>query len=85
MMRVLIKTKWLLPILLLGLAILAVNPPTSTSRQALADGPPTADGAQAQVEGDQPLAHPVLADLAAEEPQPSNATTQTDTSTHGTY
>ena len=85
MMRVLVKTKWLLPVLLIGLAVLTVELPTQTPGQALADGPPTADEAQAQVAGAQPVAFSALAELAAEEPQPSDATAQTDEGTHGTY
>ena len=85
MMRVLVKTKWLLPVLLIGLAALAVKLPTPTSGRVLADGPPTTDEAGAQVEGAQPLAYPALAELTTEEPQPSNATAQTGKDTHGTY
>jgi hypothetical protein len=85
MMRVLVKTKWLLPVLLIGLAVLAVKLPTSTSGRALADGPPTTDEAQAQVEGAQPVTFPALAELAVQEPEAPDATAQTDEGTHGTY
>ena len=79
------KTKGLLQILVIGLAVLAIKLPTSTSGQALADGPPTRDEAQAQVEDAQPLAHPALAELAVEEPDLPDATAQLDEGTHGTY
>jgi hypothetical protein len=85
MMRVLVKTKWVLPVLLIGLALLAVKLPTSTLGQALADGPPTRDEAQAQIEDAQPLAYPGLAELVAEEPDLPDATAQLDEGTHGTY
>jgi hypothetical protein len=84
-MRVLIKNKWLLPVLLVGLAVLTVKLPTSTSGQALADGPPTTDEAQGQVEGAQPPAYPALAELAVKEPDPPDSAAQTDDRTHGTY
>ena len=79
------KIKGLLQILIIGLVVLTVKLPTSTSGQALADGPPATDEAQTQVEDAQPLAHPALAELVAEEPQPPDATAQTDEGTHGTY
>ena len=47
-MRILLKTTWLLSILVIGLAILVVKLPTSTSHQVLADGPPATDGPQAR-------------------------------------
>jgi hypothetical protein len=37
MMRLVVKTKWLFPIVLLALAVLTVEFPTSTSQTALAD------------------------------------------------
>ena len=79
-MRVLVKTTWLSPILVIGLAILVVKLPNSTSHQVLADGPPTTDGPQARVEGAQPLA-----ELVAEEPDTPDAAAQLDEGTHGTY
>ena len=85
MMRVLVKTKWLLPVLLIGLALLAVELPTSSSGQALADGPPTTGSVQAQVESAQPPAHPMLVELAAEESDAPDVTAQSDDGTHGTY
>lgn len=85
MIRILVKTTWLLPILVIGLAVLVVKLPTSTSHQVLADGPPATGELQAQVEDAQPLAYPALAELVAEEPDPPGATAQLDDSTHGTY
>jgi hypothetical protein len=79
------KTKGLLQILVIGLAVLAIKLPASTSGQALADGPPTTDEAGAQVEGIQPLAYPALVELAVEEPDAPDATAQLDEGTHGTY
>ena len=84
-MRILVKTTWLLPILVIGLAVLVIKLPTSTSHQVLADGPPVTGELQAQVEAAQPLAYPALAELVAEEPAPPDTTAQLDEGTHGTY
>jgi hypothetical protein len=37
MMRMILKTRWLLPILMVGLAILAIEPPIWASDQTLAE------------------------------------------------
>ena len=84
-MRILVKTTWLLPILVIRLAILVVRFQTSTSHQVLADGPPTADEPQGQVEGAQPPAFPGPAEPVAEEPNLPGAADQLDEGTHGTY
>jgi hypothetical protein len=83
LVRILKKTTWLLPILLVGLAVLSLKSPAWTPNQALADDPPTTD--EARAEGAQPPAYPALAELAAEAPQPADATAQLDASTQGTY
>jgi hypothetical protein len=84
-MRILVKTTWLFPILIVGLAALAVMLPISISHRVLADGPPTTDEVHARVEDAQPLAYPALAEPVAEESDPADATAQFDTSTQGTY
>ncbi len=84
------KTKWLLPILLIGLAVANIQLPTAASDPVLADGPPPADGLEAQTEASGPLAVPPLAELLAEGSvadggETPDATAQLDTSTQGTY
>ena len=84
------KTKWLLPILLIGLAVATIQWPTAASDPVLADGPPTTDGLQAQIEASGPLMGPPLAELLTEASvadggEPPDATAQLDTSTQGTY
>ena len=89
-MRVLARIKWLLPVLLIGLAVVAIKLPTSASDQVLADGPPTTDEVQVAEANTGPLAAPPLAELLAEETvadsgKTPGATAQLDDSTHGTY
>jgi len=84
-MRILVRTRWLLPILVIGLAVLVVKLPISASHQVLADGPLATDGPQAQIEGDQLLASPLLAESVAEGPDSPDATVQFDEGTQGTY
>ena len=84
-MRILLKTSWLLSILVIGLAVLVVKAPASTWHQALAEGPPITGELQTQIEDAQPLAYPALAELVAEEPNPPGATVQLDASNQGTY
>ena len=84
MMIVLDRIKWLLPVLLIGLAVVAIELPTWTPGRVLADGPPASDELQAQ-EDNGPLAVPPLAEMLAEEPATSLASAQFDDSTHGTY
>ena len=84
------KTKWLLPILLIGLAVATIQLPTVASDPVLADGPPTTEGLEAQTEASGPLAVPPLEELLAEASvadggEPPDATAQLDTSTQGTY
>ncbi len=84
------KTKWLLPILLIGLAVATIQRPTAAPDQVLADGPPTTEGLEAQTEASGPLAVPPLAELLAEASvanggETPGATAQLDTSTQGTY
>jgi len=85
-----VKTKWLLPILLIGLAVATIQLPTAAPDQVLADGPPTTDGLEAQTEASGPLVVPPLAELLAEASvadagETPDATAQLDTSTQGTY
>ena len=80
------KTKWLLPVLLVGLAIFFVRLPASTPDPALADGPPRAD----ELQDIGPLAElpPVAALMAepvAQDDETFDQEAQFDDSTHGTY
>ena len=89
-MRILVKTTWLLPILVIGLAVVAIKSPTWTSDQVLADGPPTTDEVQVAEADTGSLVVPPLAELLAEETvadsgETPGATAQLDDSTHGTY
>ena len=84
------KTKWLLPILLIGMAVVTIQWPTDAPDQVLADGPPTTEGLEAQTEARGPLVGPPLAELLAEGSvadggETPDATAQLDTSTQGTY
>jgi hypothetical protein len=90
MMRVLTRVKWLLPVVLIGLAVVAVKLPTWTSDQVLADGPPTTDEIQVADANTGPLVVPPLAELLAEETvadsgETPDAAAHLDDSTHGTY
>ncbi len=49
MMRIVFKTRWLLPILLIGLAVLFVKLPTSAADQALAGTSLTTEKSQVRV------------------------------------
>jgi len=89
-MRVLARIKWLLPVLLIALAVVAVKLPTWTSDRVLADGPPTTDEVQVAEANMDPLVVPPLAELLAEETvtdsgETPDATAQLDTSAQGTY
>ena len=84
-MNSMLKTKWLLPVLFIGLAIFFFKLPTSTPDPALADGPPTADelqdiGPLADLSpAEAPIAEPVAHDDGT-----SDQAAQIDDSTHGT-
>jgi hypothetical protein len=80
-MRNLAKTTWLLPILVIGLAVVAIKLPTWTS----ADGPPATDELQVREEDSGPLEVPPLAEGMAEEPAAPDATAEFDDSMYGTY
>ena len=85
-MNSMLKTKWLLPILLIGLAIFFIKLPTSTSDPALADGPPAAD----ELEdigplADLPPAEALMAEPVAQDGETANQATQIDDGIHGTY
>ena len=49
-MRIAIKTRWLIPILMVGLFILALEPPTLASNQAPADAMPAPEATPAGLE-----------------------------------
>ncbi len=89
-MRVLARIRWLLLVLLIALAVVAVKLPTWTSGQVLTDGPPTTDEVQVAEANTGPLVVPPLAEVLAGETvadvgETPDATAQLDTSTQGTY
>ncbi len=89
-MRVLARIRWLLLVLVIGLAVVAIRSPDPASDQVLADGPPTTDEVQVAEADTGPLVVPPLAELLAEETvadsgETPGATAQLDTSTQGTY
>jgi hypothetical protein len=80
------KTKWLLPVLLIGLAIFFVKLPTSTPEPALADGPPTADELQDSGPiAELPRVETLINEAVAKNDEPANQAAQIDEDTHGTY
>jgi hypothetical protein len=84
------KTKWLLPILIIGLVVFGAGLPTWASDKVLADGPPITDKLQTQVEESGPLSLPPQLETLVEESttgssEAPGATAQLDDSTHGTY
>jgi hypothetical protein len=91
MMRIVFKTKLLLPLLLIGLAILFVKLPTSTSDQALANASLTTEKSQAQVGDIDSLGDPPQAEAQVAEPvtegakAPEAAQAEFDDTTCGTY
>jgi hypothetical protein len=91
MMRVVFKTRWLLPLLLIGLAVLFVKLPTSTSDQALADNSLTTEKSQAQVGEIASVVDPPQAEAQVAEPiteggeSPEAAQAEIDDTTCGTY
>ena len=85
-MNSMLKTKWLLPVLLIGLAIIFIKPPTSVPGPALADGPPRADelhdiGPLAGL----PPAEALMAEPVAQGGETDDQAAQIDDATHGTY
>ena len=89
-MGILVKTRWLLPILVVGLAVVAVRLPTSASDHMLTDGPPVLCEAQvAKADtGLQVLPPPgesLAEDEVADSSEAHGATAQLDTSAQGTY
>jgi len=90
MMRVLTRIRWLLLVLLLGLAVVAIRVPNSASDQVRADGPPISNEVQVPEADAGPLVVSPPAELLAERTvadsgQTPGATAQLDTSTQGTY
>ena len=84
------KNKWLLPILIIGLAVFSVGLPTWASDKVLADGTPITDEFQTQVEESGPLSLPPQLETLVEESTTGSSevpgvTAQFDDSTHGTY
>ena len=85
-MNSMLKTKWLLLVLLIGLAIFFIKLPTPTPDPALADGPLTTD--ELQDIGplvDLPPAEALMAEPVAQNDETANQATQIDDGTHGTY
>jgi hypothetical protein len=91
MMRIVFKTRWLLPLLLIGLAVLFVELPTSTSDQALAGTSLTTEKSQAQVEDIASVVNPSQAEAQVDESvtaggeAPDAAQAEFDDTTCGTY
>jgi hypothetical protein len=91
MMRIVAKTKYLLPFFIIALTIAAIELPKATPGQVLADGPPTTAKDAAQGEEVGTLTQPSPVEGLAQLPFPgapdgSNGTeAEFDDSTHGTY
>jgi hypothetical protein len=90
LMDSMLKPKWLLPVLLIGLAILVINLPAPTSAPVLADGPMTVDELSAQAESIQPAAdlppiESLIGEPVANSEETSDQVAQLDTSARGTY
>jgi hypothetical protein len=91
MMRIVFKTRWLLPILLIGLAVLFVKLPTSAADQALAGTSLTREKSQAQVEDSASVVGPPQAQAQVDETvtaggeAPDVAQAEFDDTTCGTY
>jgi hypothetical protein len=91
MMRVVFKTRWLLPLLLIGLAVLFVKLPTSAADQALANASLTTEKSQAQVGEIASVVDPPQAEAQVDEPvtegteAPEAAQAEIDDTTCGTY
>jgi hypothetical protein len=89
-MNSMLKTKWLLPVLLIGLTVIVIKSPTSTSAPVLAGSPPTVKKLPAQAESIEPAADvPAIEALngepVADSEETSDQVAQLDTSTQGTY
>ena len=80
------KTKWLLPILLIGMAVVTIQWPTDAPDQVLADGPPTADELQnIGALADLPPVDTLVTGPVAQDDSTTDQATQIDDDTHGTY
>jgi hypothetical protein len=55
-MKIVVKTRWLLPILMIGLAILAIEPSISASDQSLTDATLATEGTASGLEPATPKA-----------------------------
>jgi hypothetical protein len=90
-MRIVMKTRFLLPLLLIGLIVATIDLPTLTPDQVLADGPPTTDEGPAQVEEIGTPTQPSPVEGLAQLPipgvpdSPNGTETEFDDSSHGTY
>jgi hypothetical protein len=91
MMRVVFKTRWLLPLLLIGLALLFVKLPTSATGQTLAGALLTTEKSQAQVGEIASVVDPPQAEAQVAEPvteggkAPDAAQVEINDTTCGTY
>jgi hypothetical protein len=90
-MRMLFRTRWLFPILLIGLAVLFVKLPTTSPDQALANTSLPAEKAGAPAEADAGPAGPAPAQAQVDEPAiqggetPEAAQAEFDNTSCGTY
>jgi hypothetical protein len=81
-----LKTKWLLPVLLIGLCILFIKLPTSTPDPALADGRLTADELQdIGPQADLPTVKALINKPVLQNDETADQAAQIDDDTHGTY
>lgn len=91
MMRIVVKTRWLLPLLLIGLAVLFVKLPTSAADQALAGTSLTTEKSQVQVEDIASVVDPPQAEAQVDESVTAGgeasdvAQAEFDDTTCGTY
>jgi hypothetical protein len=90
-MRIVFKTRWLLPLLLIGLAVLFVKLPTSAADQALAGTSLATEKSQVQVEDIASVVDPSQAEVQVDESAtaggevPDATHAEFDDSTCGTY
>jgi hypothetical protein len=91
MMRIVFKTRWLLPLLLIGLAVLFVKLPTSASDQALAGTSLTMEKSQVRVGDSASVIDPPQAEAQVDETvtasgeAPDAAQAEFDDTSCGTY
>ena len=89
-MNSILKPKWLLPVLLIGLTVVVIKSPTSTSAPVLAGSPSTVKELPAHAGSNGPAADLLPIEALNGEPvvngeETSNQVPQLDTSAQGTY